>query len=242
MSLIDAHAHLHLIKDIEGAIERAKKCNVKAILACGYSYEANRKVLELPKKFPIVKPIIGTDPQAAMESNDLSKELELIRENKDNIRGIGEIGLDFKYAKTEEQLKKQYTCFEIFTDFAVLENLPLVVHSREAEKEVLEFLIKKEANKVMLHCFSGSFELALKAVEKGYYISIPPISSSTREKIIKHVPLESLMLETDAPFIGKEPSDVIKSAEMIAKTKGVNIEEVANTTTNNCVKLFNLSD
>jgi len=242
MEFIDAHAHLHLIKDIEGAIERAKNCSVKVILACGYSSKANRDILELSRKFPSVKPIIGTDPQAAMELSDFSKELKLIGENMKEITGIGEVGLDLKYGKTNEQIKRQYECFELFVNFAISENLPLVVHSRKAEREVLELLVKKRASKVMLHCFSGPLELALKAVENGYYLSIPPISSSTREKIIKHISLESLMLETDAPFIGKEPSEVIKSAEMIARTKKISIDEVASVTTENCIKLFNLSD
>jgi len=240
MDLIDAHAHLHLIKNIGEAIEKAKKNGVKAVLACGYSYEANKKILELSRNFHIAKPIIGTDPQVAMELHDFSKEFGLVKENKSTIRGVGEIGLDFKYAKTNEQIKKQYECFELFLDFAVSENLPVVVHSRKAEEEVLSFLVEKGAKKVMLHCFSGSLELALKAIERGYYISIPPIPSSTREKIIKHAQLESLMLETDAPFIGKEPSEVVKSAEMVARIKNISIEEVARVTTKSCIELFKL--
>lgn len=238
MKLIDSHCHLDAFKNHDKIVSAALKSGVKAIITSGCSGN-NHKTLELARKYPnYIFPVIGVAPQEAVS---MPPDLLFLKENRKTIIGIGEVGLDFHWAKNPDQVSKQRNCFELLLHYAVSEKLPLVVHSREAEEEVIDMLLKNNAEKVLLHCFSGNLLLAEKAVEHGFFISIPPIPSRRREKIIKHIPLQNLMLETDAPYLGKEPSDVIHSAELVASIKCVEMDEVCEVTTRNCINLFGLS-
>ena len=241
MEFVDSHCHLDAFKNYDEVISKALKSGVKAIVTSGCSGKENKKTLEIAKKYPnYVFPAIGLAPQEAMDMGSFDSSLSFLKENKASIVGVGEIGLDFHWGKTPEQISRQRGCFELFLEFALSEKLPLVVHSREAEKEVLEFVMKKGAEKVLLHCFSGDLSLAETAAEHGFLISVPPVLSKGREKIIKHVSLENLLLESDAPYLGGEPSGVNVSARMIADIKGMDIEEVSRVTTSNCISLFDL--
>jgi len=241
MEFVDSHCHLDAFKNYDEIISKALKAGVKAIVTSGCSGKDNAKTLEIAKKYPdYVFPVIGLAPQEAMDMGSFDSSLSFLKENKASIVGVGEIGLDFHWGKTLEQISRQRECFELFLEFALSEKLPLVVHSREAEKEVLEILMKRGAERVLLHCFSGDPSLAETGAEHGFFISVPPVSSLGREKIVKHVPLESLLLETDAPYLGGEPGGVNVSARMIADIKGIDIEEVSRITTESCIALFNL--
>jgi len=241
MEFIDSHCHLDAFKNYDGVISKAMKAGVKAIVTSGCSGKDNMKTLEIAQKYPdYVFPVIGIAPQEAMEMSNFDPAVTFLKNNKARVVGVGEIGLDFHWGKTPEQTSRQRECFELFLEFALSEKLPLVVHSREAEKEVLEVIMKKGAEKVLLHCFSGDLSLAETAAEHGFLMSVPPVSSRGREKIVKHVPLENLLLETDAPYLGGEPAAVNVSARMIADIKGIDVEEVSRVTTKSCIALFDL--
>ncbi len=241
MEFIDSHCHLDAFKNYDEVISKALKAGVKAIVTSGCSGKDNMKTLEIARKYPnYVFPVIGIAPQEAMYMGSFDSAVSFLKENKAGVVGVGEIGLDFHWGKTPEQISKQRECFELFLDYAIFEKLPLVVHSREAEKEVLEVIMKKGAEKVLLHCFSGDSSLAETAAEHGFLISVPPVPSITREKVIKHIPLENLLLETDAPYLGKEPSEVNGAAQLVASIKELEVEEVSKATTKSCMALFNL--
>lgn len=241
MEFIDSHCHLDAFRNYEDVISRAVNTGVEAIITSGCSGKNNNKTLEIAQKHPdYVFPVIGVAPQEAMSMTEFGSQLSFLKENKDKLAGVGEVGLDFHWARTPEQISRQRESFGLFLEFSLSEKLPLVVHSREAEKEVLDTLMKKDAEKVLLHCFSGPLALAEMAAEHGFLISIPPVTSRTREKIIKHIPLENLLLETDAPYLGGEPSNIAESARLVAGIKCLDVEEVSRVTTKSCIALFNL--
>ncbi|MCX6776926.1 MAG: TatD family hydrolase [Candidatus Micrarchaeota archaeon] len=241
MEFVDSHCHLDAFKNYDEVISKALKAGVKAIVTSGCSGKNNTKTLEIAQKYPEhVFPVIGIAPQEAMDMGNFDSALSFLKDNKARVVGVGEIGLDFRWGKTPEQTSRQRECFELFLEFALSEKLPLVVHSREAEKEVLEVIMKRGAEKVLLHCFSGDLSLAETAAEHGFLMSVPPVPSRGREKIVKQVPLENLLLETDAPYLGGEPAAVNVSARMIADIKGIDVEEVSRVTTKSCIALFNL--
>lgn len=241
MEFVDSHCHLDAFKNYDDVISRALKAGVKAMITSGCSGKNNEKTLEIAQKHAgCVFPAIGIAPQEAMDMESFDFQLSFIKENRSKIIGVGEVGLDFHWATTPEQKARQQECFELFLEYAVSEKLPIVVHSREAEKEVLDAVMKKGAERVLLHCFSGQLSIAESAAEHGFLISVPPVPSRTREKIIKHIPLENLLLETDAPYLGGEPADIKSSAELVASIKGAELGEVCSITTRNCIALFNI--
>jgi TatD DNase family protein len=241
MEFIDSHCHLDAFRNYEEVIPRALKADVKAMITSGCSGKNNQKTLQIAEKYPnLIFPVLGVAPQEAIDMESFERQLSFIKQNRDKIIGVGEIGLDFHWAKTPTQKTKQQECFEIFLEYALSEKLPLVIHSREAEKEVLEAVMRAGAERVLLHCFSGALSLAESAAEHGFLLSIPPTPSAARERIIKHIPLENLLLESDAPYLGKEPAEVRSSARLIEGVKGVGVEEISRVTTNNCITLFNL--
>ncbi|MBI4399972.1 TatD family hydrolase, partial [Candidatus Micrarchaeota archaeon] len=186
-----------------------------------------------------VYPVIGLSPQKAMVQENIEEDIRLVRQNPD-VLAIGEIGLDYHWAKTEVEKELQRKTFNAFLDLALEMNLPVVIHSRDSHEEMIQTLVDKKIKKAMLHCFAGDEKVAKTAVENNYVISIPPIPSKNRKKVIKAVDLSFLVTETDAPAIGREPLDVAKSAEMIAKAKGVSVGEVAERTRENAIKFFSL--
>ncbi|MEM3555785.1 MAG: TatD family hydrolase [Candidatus Micrarchaeia archaeon] len=241
MHFIDSHCHLDAFKNYEEIISKALEAGVKTMITCGCSKGDNTPTLRIAERYPDnVFAVIGIAPQEAMDSDSFDSTISFLKNNRKRIVGVGEIGLDFHWAKTPEKAGKQRNSFELLLNFAISEKLPVVIHSREAEEEVIDILLRSGVERVLLHCFSGSLSLAEKAAEHGFFISIPPTPSRTRERIIKHIPLENLLLESDAPYLAGEPSGVISSAELIAGIKEVNIEEVAEITARNCINLFNL--
>lgn len=243
MEFIDSHCHLDAFKNYDEMISRALKAGVKAIITSGCSAKNNSKTLEIAQKYPAsVFAVVGLAPQEAMSMNNFDAELLFLKESRSKVIGVGEVGLDLHWAKSAEDVERQRRCFELFLDYSISEKLPVVVHSRDAEKEVLEILMKKGAEKVLLHCFSGPLSIAESAAEHGFLLSVPPVPSRTREKVIKHIPLENLILETDAPYLGKEPSEVSGSAQLVASIKELEVEEVSRVTTKSCAALFRLGD
>jgi len=248
MVFIDTHCHIDMMKDIDGIVERAIAKDVKIILNNGVDVKSNRKTLELAKKYPEVKSCLGIYPIEAlkMSNEEIVDEMEFIRINKTNIVGVGEVGIDLKWGK---DLEKQKEIFGKFIDLAKELDKPIIVHSRQAEEEVMNILKEKKAEKVVIHCFNGKIKLVDEAVEKGWLFSIPAniCFSENFQKLVEKIPIENLLCETDSPYLhpekGKknnEPANVVKSYKKIAEIKELDVGEVEKNLEENFNKIFGL--
>jgi TatD DNase family protein len=232
---IDAHCHLSEVQNLDPQLLEWKG-KLKAIFSCGYSQDSSLAELRLANENPgFVFAIAGESPQRVMGKPEPS--LEWLQELT-GIVAIGEIGLDRHWAKEERQIENQKKWFAAQLELAEGLGLPVVIHSRDAESECLDILEKAGASKVLLHCFSGTPEEARRGMELGYSITVPPGNWKTRRKVIKAVEPDYLMLESDAPYLGKTPVSVLESAGMISKEKGITLEEAIRVAARNASKFY----
>ena len=248
---IDVHSHLYFPqfdKDREDVIERARKSDVKIVINAGTDHESNLKVLELSKKYDIIKATLGIYPTTAMNlsSKELEEEIEFIRSKSDEIGGIGEIGLDFHLTKKEEYHKKQIEAFKkIVTSLKEL-NKTFVIHSRKAEAECIDILEELKVKKVVFHCFCGKVKLLKRIEDNGWTMSIPAnIDKSQQFQLaVEKMSINNLLTETDAPFLAprdkdrSEPSFVELTVKKIAEIKKITEEEAKKNIFLNYQKLF----
>jgi TatD DNase family protein len=253
--LIDSHSHLEMPAfkgDLEQVIQRAKASGVEYIFTVGTEKKDWMRALEIAHSNPSVYAILGVHPHNAKEiDEEIYPTLrKLCRDEK--VRAYGEIGLDFyrNLSPRDVQVKR----FQEQIVLAKELRLPIVVHDREAHEETLEVLKSEKAEECggIIHCFSGDYEMARECIEMGFYISIPGTitfkNAAGFQEIIKRLPLESLLIETDAPFLapvpfrGKrnEPSYVRYTAEKVAEIKKVSFEKVAEATTENALRVYRL--
>ncbi len=237
-SFADAHCHL----------ESCSGVLLPHILhiTSGYSAESNLKNARIVRQYDNAYFCAGIAPQEAMKHKDVKI---LLVEWEDAISGaiadsgklvaIGEIGLDYHWAKTDEERFLQQECFISQLQLAERMQLPVVIHSRDAEGECLEILKNFNLN-YMMHCFSGKSETALAAAAHKGVVSIPPLRSKERKQFIRDLPLEKLLTESDAPYIGKAPSDTLESIKMIAEIKELPLETVQKQTLMNTIEFFKI--
>jgi len=245
--LIDIHCHLDdpQFKDLDGVIERAKKAGLKIILTNGINHKTNKRSLEIAERYALVKAALGIYPTEAIKLDEiqLNESLDFIKKNKNKIIAVGEIGLDYLRGNNKEKQKKIF--IELLA-FAEKIKKPIIVHSRKAEDDVINILESSGIKKVILHCFSGGFELVKKAAGLGYYFSIPAniVFSQHFQKMAEEVTINQLFAETDAPYLspfkGKrnEPAFVAEAVKKIAEIKGFDKTEVANNIFLNYQKVF----
>ena len=250
MILADVHAHLDMMKkeELAAAIKRAAAAGVKVIINNSVDPKSGRKSLELQQQFKIVKAALGLYPTEAakMTAAEVGRELDFIRSNKSKIVAIGEIGLDYQEATSAGDRKLQQQLFERQLGLAKELDIPAIVHSRKAEKEVVETLIRCECNKAVLHAFHGNMKLVKMAADAGICITIPTNigRSSHFQAVARELPLSRLLTETDAPFLaaekgsGSEPAHIAKAITVIAALKGMDPEEIANIIFSNYQRLF----
>ncbi|MBI5159083.1 TatD family hydrolase [Candidatus Micrarchaeota archaeon] len=243
MRSIDSHCHLNSFpeSDLASVIEEAKAFGLRAIVSSGFDFESSVRNVEIARANEgFVFPVAGFAPQRAQEFGDVDvKAFEELLELS-SVVAVGEIGLDFKWGDSEEKRKRQEKAFRLFLSFARENNLPVVVHSRSAEARVLEVLRVERVERVLMHCFSGGKEEARACVDRNYFISVPPVESGSRSRMLKTVPLEFLLVESDAPFIGGKPIDIIKSAELIARALSAGVGEVEKAALANAKCFFGL--
>ncbi len=253
VSLIDTHTHINCLEKItaEESVKNAIENGVEKILVPAASPEDIDIVPELVKKFDNVYGMLGVHPEDAKNWDD--SILDKIREysKNDKIIAIGEIGLDYYWDKKHIDIQK-----DIFIKQVKLANklfLPISVHDRDAHKDTYDILKEyNKTSKIVMHCFSGSVEFSRECLKQGWYIAIGGVvtfnSANKMKEVAKTVPLDRLLLETDAPYLtpvpfrGKEnqPAYVKYVAEEIAKLRGISFEEVAKATTENAKTVFNL--
>ena len=254
--LIDSHAHLDMKQfdaDRDQVIDRAVSNDVRYIISVGIDIKSSRNALNLTTYYPSIFATAGIHPHNADNANkDDLEQIALIAQH-DKIIAIGEIGLDF--FRNRSARKKQIEVFTQQLAVAISLDLPVVIHDREAHTETVNILSSFKQNGLhgMIHCFSGDYKLAKTFINMGYYISIPGTvtynKASQTQDVVKRIPLNRLLLETDAPFLapiphrGKrnEPSYIVHTAQKIAKLRGISFEEVSYQTSKNICELFNLS-
>lgn len=262
MILVDDHCHLmhELYKDkLDEVIEKSKKAGVKAIICSGVNAPTNRQALEIAKKYaPLVRASLGIYPTDAIglgpdesglergENFNVDEEIEFIRKNKEKIAAIGEAGLDFHWVKEQELQKKEKEQFEKVIKLAEDIKKPLIVHTRDAEAECVDMLTSSTLKNVVLHCFTGRKNVVKKAIDLGYYFSIPAIIEKLQhfKMVAEMANINQLLSETDGPWLSpvpasfNEPANVIYTVKNIAKVKGFTEEEVANNIWLNFQRVF----
>jgi len=245
---IDGHCHIDIYsdKEINQIIKDSRKKDVGIIINNGLTPKVNLRTLELSKKYPEIKATLGIYPNECIEmsNEEIEKEIYFIKENKNKIIGIGEVGIDLYETK---ELFRQEIIFKKFIELSKEIKKPLIVHSRKAEEKVIEILEKQNAEKVIMHCFSGNFKLVQRIIRNKWILSIPTnvTFSEHFQKVIKISPAGQLLCETDSPFLHPEkgkrnntPVNVIESYKKIAEIKELTLEEVKNIIFNNYLRIF----
>ena len=248
---IDTHCHLSMedYLDIDKVIEENKNALVEKIVVSGCSRESIDEVMDLKDKYDMVYVTIGYHPEYAdtITESDLDSLKSLLGEKK--VVGIGEIGLDYHY--TKENKDKQIWLFEEQLKIANAFNLPVVIHSRDATMDTINTL-KKYKVKGIIHCFSGSLEIANIYISMGFLLGIGGVvtfKNSKLKDVVKEVPLEFIVLETDSPYLTPVPfRGKINSskyleyiANFIADIKNISVEELAEITSKNASSLFDFN-
>jgi TatD DNase family protein len=248
--MIDVHCHLEheKFRNNKEIIQSSRK-DLKAIITSSPHPKDFEYTINLKKEFEgFVFACVGLHPEYIEEFSEetLDNFEEFVKSNKNDIVSIGEIGLDYFWIKDEKLREKQRWLFEKLIEFAKSVSKPITVHIRDAYEDALKILESIDYQKVHLHMFGGDKFLD-KVLANEWKISVGPIllRSKTHKKIVKKLPLERIMLETDSPWIkidGKEsmPTDVKFVAEKIAEVKNVSLEEVERKTDENAISLFKL--
>ena len=246
--LIDTHAHIcdsSFDEDRQAVLKRAKLAGVNAIIAIGENISDARKNIALARKYPILKLAAGLYP-THLDIDQAHQMTDFLRRHKARLVAIGEVGLDYWVVKEEEKKELQREIFKIFIECSKALNLPLNIHSRSAGRHAVALLLENDAPRVQMHAFDGKAAAALPAVEAGYYFSIPPsvIRSRQKQKLVKQLPLSSLLVETDSPVLGpwpqerNEPANLWQSVKAIAEIKEVSKEAVIAAVSENTERLY----
>jgi TatD DNase family protein len=248
--IIDSHCHLDFPKfnrDREESILRARETGVVGMINSGISLKGNRVSLELAETHEDIHAALGLSPDIGREGEDkeINAILAQIEANAEKAVGIGEAGLDFQDCKTTEERERQTAVFKKVIELAKDLDKPLVVHARMAEAEVLKLV--RSVDTVIYHCYSGSIETMKEIVDRGYYISMATLVcfSKHHQDLAEAVPIESLLLETDSPFLSprkgrNEPAFIADSVPVVAQLKDMDPAEIAKSTTENARRAFNI--
>ncbi|MGQ9618878.1 MAG: TatD family hydrolase [Candidatus Aminicenantia bacterium] len=250
MILTDSHTHLFdpaFNEDLEKVLERAKITNLKYILNCvdASDREEIKKGAGLSEKYDSIFISSGVHPYEAEKWNEDIREI-LLSFPSNKFLSIGEIGLDPTY---EVPLELQKYVFIEQVEIAKKLEIPIIIHCRHSFKEIFAILNALDfPYGGILHTFSGTFEEAKKFIEIGFYISFSGVVTYSKKakEVVKKVPLERILIETDSPYLAplpykgarNEPSYIIRTAEEISKLKEISLEEAANKTTENFISLF----
>lgn len=247
--LVDTHAHLcnsAFDEDRLEVLERARRAGVGAVVAVGETLSEAEHNLEIAARYPgMVFPAAGLFP-TILDLEQAETLAAWIRAQRDRLIAVGEVGLDLWKVQEAADRDLQRQIFGLFIDVAMEVDLPLNIHSRAAGRQTIEMLLERGAARVQLHAFDGRAAKAQPAVEAGYFFSVPPsvVRSAQKQKLVRRLPLSSLLVETDSPVLGpepekrNEPANIVVSVRAIAELKELPIPEVAAAVTANTLRLY----
>lgn len=251
--IFDTHAHYDdeaFSDDLYDLIQKMKDQGVVGIINCGVNYASSKNSNMLCDAFPMFYSAVGVHPCDLYENQTLDNNIMSSLVSHPKVVAIGEIGLDYHWNTFPREV--QINWFKDQINFAKETGLPVIVHDREAHNDTLEILKQLQPAGV-LHCFSGSVEMAKEILKLGMYIGIGGVVTFKNAKktveVAKMLPLDRLLLETDAPYLSPEPfrgkrcsSELIYfTAGKIAEIKGITTEEVLNASLNNAKTLFGIN-
>ena len=253
--MIDSHCHLDhepMYSDLNNIISRSKKNGVEKILSICTTKNSFNKIIEIVNFDPMIYGTFGIHPHET--STEKVTSLEIVKNIKNNkkIIAIGESGLDFFYNHSDK--KNQILSFKTHIEASIELNIPIIVHSRNAENETYEILKSYELSKpkILMHCFTGSSEFANKLLTLNSFFSASGIitfnKSTVLQETFKLIPNDKLLIETDSPFLapvplrGKknEPSYIMYTLKKMSEIKNIELNEIEKITSNNFNSLFNL--
>ncbi len=252
--IIDTHAHLDEIENLEAALTQAKEAGLAAIVAVGSDMASNKKTLEIAELFPgFVYAALGWHPWYIKES-EIDANLEFIKANIDKAAAIGEVGLDYHKrvrAVADKDLQKRALreLLKIAKDYTK----PALIHSRYAWRDALDLVQEAGLAKAVFHWYTGTSSVLRDIIDGGYYISVTPAVAYHEEhrRAVKETPVTQLLLETDCPVVyarGREgefkssPADAVRSLKGAAALKNLSEAEIATKTTENARRLFGIGE
>ena len=253
--LIDSHAHLEMKEfdaDREEVIKRSKEAGVDFIITVGTNLALSKKASALAWEHENIYATVGVHPHDVGKTDQRTFESLKELAHHQKVVAYGEIGLDF-FRNISSQ-EKQIESFGLQLELALELNLPVIIHDREAHEQTLNIIKTSGVRKGVFHCFSGDYAMAKQCLDLGFYISIPGVvtfdKAKTVQEVAERIPLSSLLLETDAPYLApvphrgqrNEPSFIIHTAQKVAAIKKVSWEEVAHVTACNTMELFGIKN
>ena len=254
--LFDTHVHLNadqFDEDLEETISRAKEAGVQYMVVVGFDEKTINRALALVEEYEFLYAAVGWHPVDAIDFTDAHlRWLEELSAHP-KVVALGEMGLDYHWDKSPKEVQKEV--FRKQIQLAKKVKLPIIIHNRDADQDIVDILREEEASEVggIMHCFGGSVEIAMECLRMNFHISLGgPVTfkNAKRPKLVaQEIPLDRLLIETDCPYLaphpfrGKrnEPALVKLVAEQIAELKELDYEEVAKHTTLNAKKLFGIS-
>ena len=256
--IIDSHCHLdypNLYENLEEVVKRAEFNKVNKLLTICTTLESFEKIKLIIEKYKNIYGTFGIHPHESKKYKNIDSKFILnLKKKYKKVIGIGETGLDFFYNYSDKKIQKK--SFIEHIEAATQLNIPLIVHSRDAENDTYEILKSEKKNsnlKILIHCFTGSQNFANKLLDLGCYISVSGIitfqNSIELANTVSFIPIENLLVETDSPYLsphplrGKsnEPSYIVHTINKLSQIKNISKEDVIAYTTNNFKKLFNLN-
>ena len=252
--LIDSHCHLNfpdLAQRLPEVLANMAEAGVNKAIAISVSRQSFEEVHAIAQDYPNIYATVGIHPDDP-EAEEFSLEELLERAARPKVVGIGETGLDYHWCKGD--LAWQHQRFDLHIEAANRSGLPLVVHTRDAAEDTMRLLREHQAHAGVIHCFTEDVRIAKLALDLGFYISFSGIvtfkNATAIQEAARYVPLDRLLVETDSPYLapvpkrGKpnEPAYVRHTAAFVAQLRGDSLENIAQATTANCLRLFNLAD
>ncbi|MCH7518348.1 MAG: TatD family hydrolase [Candidatus Dadabacteria bacterium] len=250
--LIDSHAHLVSLENLPEVLQRAQENNINKIVSISSDIPSTEATISLAEEYDYIFATTGVHPHSADQmSEEVLIGIDHFAEN-DKVVAIGETGLDYFYMNSEKEVQ-----IDSFTEHIRLgkkHNLPIIIHVRNADQDMIEILTKESAADTpgVIHCFTGDYDTAKKYLDLGYYISFSGIVTYKRSEELreaaKKIPKDKILIETDSPYLapvphrGKpnEPSYVKHVAETISNVRGISFDEIAEITKANAEKLFRI--
>ena len=250
--LIDSHAHLVSLENLPEVLQRAQENNINKIVSISSDIPSTEATISLAEEYDYIFATTGIHPHSADQmSEEVLIGIDHFAEN-DKVVAIGETGLDYFYMNSEKEVQ-----IDSFTEHIRLgkkHNLPIIIHVRNADQDMIEILTKESAADTpgVIHCFTGDYDTAKKYLDLGYYISFSGIVTYKRSEELreaaKKIPKDKILIETDSPYLapvphrGKpnEPSYVKHVAETISNVRGISFDEIAEITKANAEKLFRI--